>query len=338
VALPARVAGLPCPSCGGALEIDTGVRVIHCAFCQAPLLATSRLGVRRFAVDPRFDADAARGAARKWLASGWNKDRRLPREATLGESFLCYLPYFRVAADVIGWALGTEERTRGSGKNRRTVEVDVEKSVEKRFDHTYAAVNVAELGVQRVDLGGDRLVPFDAEALERSGMVFVPTRSETEARAAALHEFLEEADPAKGLKRVRFKFLETVREELTVVYYPLWVVRYRFRDRSYQAVVDAEAGTLAYGKAPGNDLYRALVLVATEAVVCFAGTTLAQHADDGCGAVAAAGFFGFIALAWAWRRFRYGGVVEEGSGVAKRRLPAWKGGDLRRFVRGHLRP
>jgi hypothetical protein len=318
--------------------VDSGARVVHCAFCQTPLLATSRLGARRFAVVPRFDADAARGAARGWLGSGWNKDRSLPRDAVLGEAFLCYLPFFRVVADAIGWALGTEERTRGSGKNRRTVEVDVEKSVERRFDRTYPAVNVAELGVQEVALGGDRLVAFDADALERSGMVFVPTRSEAEVRDAALAAYKAEADPASGLKRVRFRFLETVRDELTVVYYPLWVVRYRFRNRSYQAVVDAEDGTLAYGKAPGNDLYRALVLVGTEAVVCYAGTTLAQHADNGCGATMAAAVFGFIALAWAWRRFRYGGVVEEGSGVRQASRPKWRGGDLLSFVRGHLRP
>lgn len=325
--LPAKVSGVGCPSCGGALDVEVGVRVVACPFCGTTLLATSELGVRRFAVDPEVDADAAREAVRRWLGSGWDKDRRLPREAELGEAFLCFLPFFRVEADVVGIALGTEQRTRtvGSGKNRRTetYEVDVERTTEKRFDRTFAAVQVHEWGVRKVDLAGDRLTPYDPDRLERLGMVFPPTRSEEEVRRAALATFRDEGDPAKGLHRVRFRFLESVREALTVVYYPLWIVRYRFRERSYQAVVDAEDGGLAYGKAPGNDLYRALMLVGTEAAVCYVGTAMFHHAgDDGCGALVAALVFGGAILAWGWRKFRYGGVVEEGSGLEPERPPA----------------
>lgn len=333
--LPARVTGLSCPSCGGALEVDTGVRVVPCPYCDTPLLALSELGVRRFAVEPAVDLDWAREAARTWLASGWNKHRKLRTEAEMGEGYVCFLPFFRVEADVVAVALGTEERerTEGSGKNRRTVryEVDVERWRERHFDRTFAAVNVAELGVQRVDLAGDRLVPFDGAALERRGMVFPPTRSEPEVREAALGSFREEADPGRGLKRVRFRYVETVQERFTVVYYPLWVLRYRFRERSYTTVVDAEDGSLAYGKAPGNDLYRAGVLVTTEAAICFAVTTLLQWTHDPY-FVAPVALVGLLGLGWAWRRFRYGGVVEEGSGRAEERAVFGGVSDLARSV------
>ncbi|HEX9669114.1 MAG TPA: hypothetical protein VGC93_06470 [Thermoanaerobaculia bacterium] len=322
----AAVRGLSCPACGGALEVAPGLRVLACPFCGTHLLATGEAGVRRFSVEPKLDAAAARGAAVAWLAAGWNKDPRLKREAEPAESFLCFLPFFRIQADAVGLALGTEERRRtvGSGKNRRTetYEVDVERTVEREFDETSAAVQMAEWGVQRVNLVGDRLLPHDAEALESAGMVFPPTRSEVEARAAALARCREEADPAKGMKRVRFRFLETLRERLSVIWYPLWVVRYRFRGRSYQVLVDAEDGSLAYGKAPGNDLYRALMLVGAEAAACFLFTSTLQHlvdSDDGCGVVIGAGALALAILAWGWRRFRWGGEVVEGSGVVAER-------------------
>jgi len=322
--LPARVTGVACPACGGALEVDSGARVVRCAFCSTGLLATSRLGVRRFAVAPEVDVEGAREATRRWLGRGLAKDQRLAREAEIGETYLAFLPFFRVAADVVGWALGTEERRRtvGSGKNRRTqtYEVDVEKNVERHCEQTLPAVHVAELGVQRIDLAGDRLVPFDAEALERAGMVFAATRSEVEARDAAFAAFRADNDPGRGLKRLRFRWLETVRESLTVVYYPLWVVRYRFRGRAWLALIDGEDAHLAYGKAPGNDLYRAVVLIGAEAAVCYGGTTFLQHAE---GSVEGCGFFAVLAalvVAWAWRSFRHGGVVEEGSGLERRPL------------------
>jgi hypothetical protein len=317
--LSESVRGLSCPNCGGGIRIATGLRVVECSFCATRLLVLSELGVRRFAVDPRIEAGRAREITRRWLTTGLNKDRRLGREAAIGEAFLSFLPFFRVQADCIGFALGTEQRRRvvGSGKNRRveTYEVDVERRVEKSHDRTYPAVNVAEWGIRKVDLAGDPLVAYDSELLDRLGMVFPVTLSERAVKEAAIASFRQASDPASGLKKVSFRFLETLRERLSVVYYPLWIVRYRFQERSYQVLVDAEDGSLAYGKAPGNDLYRASMLVLTEAAVAFVGTTLVQWFGGEAGPLIVVAGLAAVALMWGWRRFRYGGVVEEGSGL-----------------------
>lgn len=316
-----RVRGLSCPNCSGALEIEAGLRVVSCPYCATPLLAVHEVGIRRYGIEPQVDAAKARRLAGQWLGTGVAKDPRLRKEAAIGEAFLCFLPFFRAQAECVGFALGTEERTRtvGSGKNRRIerYEVDVERRVERSFDRTYPAVNVAEWGIRKVDLTGDPLVPYDSDVLDRQGMVFPVTGSEREVMQAALESFKLAADPAGGLKRVRFRFLETLRERLSVVYYPLWVVRYRFKQRSYQILIDAEDGTLAYGKAPGNDLYRALMLVGTQATAAFLGTTALQWFG---GSLTPLLFVGAIALGilyWGWRKFRYGGVVEEGSGIER---------------------
>ena len=320
--LPAKVKGLTCPSCGGALDVATGLRVVLCPFCETRLLVLSELGIRRLAVEPQVDATKAREVVRRWLGSGWNKDSRLRREARVGEAFLSFLPFFRVQADCLGFALGTEERRRtvGSGKHRRTetYEVDVERAVERSFDRTYPALNVAEWGVEWIDLHGDTLVPFDSSTLVRLGMVFPPTLSESVVKRSALEQFKKEAEPATGLKRIRFRFLESLRERLTIIYYPLWVVRYRFDERSYQALVDAQDGSLGFGKAPGNDLYRALMLVATQAITLFIGTTILRLLGGGLGPLIFIGVPMLAVLYWGWRKFRYGGVVVEGTGAKKR--------------------
>ncbi len=316
--LSSRVHGLSCPNCGGTLEVDAGLRVVECPFCRTPLLATSEVGVRRLAVEPQVDAERARQIARQWLARGVAKNPGLKKAARIGEAFLSFLPFYRVEADCVGFALGTERRTRtvGSGKNRRveTYEVDVERRVEESCDRTYPAVNVAEWGIRRVDLRGDPLVPFDSDALDRLGMVFPPTGSESKVLEAALEAFRAEADPGQGLVRTRFRFLQTLRERLTVIYYPLWVVRYRFQERSYQVLVDAEDGSLAYGKAPGNDFFRAAMLVVTQAAALYLGTTVLQLFAS-FEALLFVGIPMLAALWWGWRKFRYGGVVIEGTGV-----------------------
>lgn len=330
---PAKISGLSCANCGGPLEVAPGLRVLVCGYCDTPLRVTGPPGVRRFSVAPEVAAEDARGRARAWLSSGWNKDRRLKRDAEVGEAFLCFLPFFRVQADAVGYALGTEERTRGSGKSRRKVEVDVEKEVEKHLDRTLPAVQVAEWGVQTIDLSGDRLVPFDGGALERQGLVFPPTGSEVEIRDAVLAQFKDQVDPRRGLKRVRFSWLRTLRERLTLVYYPLWVVRYRFEDRAYQVLVDAEDGRLVYGKAPGNDLYRAGAMVFSQMLVAFVATTLLQlGVIDDWVLLVMLGLFCVWILSLGWKRFRWGGVVVEGTGARER--PGGAARWMRRFARG----
>lgn len=328
----AKISGLSCANCGGPLEVAPGLRVLVCGYCDTPLRVTGPPGVRRYSVAPEVGADDARDRARAWLTSGWNKDRRLQQDAEIGEAFLCFLPFFRVEADAVGYALGTEEKTKGSGKSRRRVEVDVEKEVETHLDRTLPAVQVAEWGVQKVDLGGDHLRPFDGGVLERQGLVFPPTGSEVEIRDAALARFKEEVDPRRGMKRVRFYWLRTLRERLTLIYYPLWVVRYRFRDRAYQVLVDAEDGRVAYGKAPGNDLYRAASMVLSQMVAAFAATTALQLGiiDDWVPLVLL-GLFCLWILSLGWKRFRWGGEVVEGTGAVERRGPAARW--IRRFAR-----
>ena len=314
-----QVQGLTCPSCGGALDVAAGLRVVECPYCETPLLAASEVGLRRWAVEPDVDAIRARQAARDWLGKGWQRDRRLRNQAQQGEAILAFLPFFRMEADVVGFALGTEERRRtvGSGKNRRTetYEVDVERSVQQSFDRTYPALDVAEWGVQRIDLRNDVLVPFQPDRLRRLGMVFSPTGSEMQVKELARRLITARSDPGRGLKRVRFRFVETLRERFSVIYYPLWIIRYRFENRSYQILIDAEDGALVYGKAPGNDFYRAFMMVASQAGALFLATTLLQVIGMSFGGMAAIAAGVFAALMWGWKHFRHGGVVVEGSGV-----------------------
>ena len=68
----------------------------------------------------------------------------------------------------------------------------------------------------------------------------------------------------------------------------------------------------------GNDLYRALMLVATQAITLFIGTTIIRVLGGGFGPLMFVGIPILAILLWGWRKFRYGGVVVEGTGAKKR--------------------
>jgi len=315
------VTGLTCASCGGTLEVEEGRTNLVCRYCETPLLVLGERGVARLAVMPELGREDAAARLSRWFRSGIRKARRLPREARIEESFLAFFPFVRVRFDVVGWVLGVVRRTVERNGRRRTVEEPKELAIQRTIDRTAAAGEMGEFGVRKVDLRGDRLVPYDEESLRRKGMVFRLQMEPEEVERAAAAQAMESVKRSAALDRVTFSWLRSIRRRVTVVHYPLWVFRYSFRGRTYQALVDAQDGSLAYGKAPGDDLYRAGVLVATMAGVAFVGSTVLQHLGQllrGDNSLTVLGVMGVVLaliVRWGYRQFRLGGIVEEGTGL-----------------------
>jgi hypothetical protein len=340
--------GLGCASCGGSLEVREGHTNLRCQYCGTSLAVVGRRGVVRLMVLARVDREQAEGAVARWFGSSLRKEPALAREATIEEMLLAWFPFIRVRADIVGWLLGTRAERRKRGSTWETVERPVEHQVDEAVDLTLPAAEMAELGVQRVDLRGDALVPLDEPRLRDLGMVFQPAVAVETAAEAALGEALARVRSGSRLHRVTFSWLATVRRRVSLVYYPMWIIRYGFRGRTYQVLVDAEDGSIAYGKAPGNNLYRvdaedgsiaygkapgnnlyrAASLVAACGTATFIGTSLVQHLgwllrqESGLAALGIAGLVLAGVVGWGYGQFRHGGVVEEGTGVAVGRGPA----------------
>lgn len=315
------IKGITCPSCGGELDIREGVRSFNCKYCGSLLVARGESGTLKYYVPKKIKRDDAIAKAFKWLGSGMAKAKGLRLRSKVADVFLVYIPYWRVRADVVGWVFGQEKRTSTSNGRTTTTYVDAERKIQSSFDRTYSACDVAELGVKKINLTGDTILPVDFESLEQEGMLFNVIASEKEAFDYAKKNFSAEARSSASLYNVTFEHYDLVRENISIVYYPLWVVRYIFDNRTYQIVVDGEDGSICYGKAPGNNLYRAIVGILGTGAGMFLMTLL--------GVFAMLGFsekFPFVAFIFAiviglffmklgWKKFRYGGEIEEGSGM-----------------------
>jgi len=314
---------------------------VVCRFCGTPVAVVGERGVVQVMVLDRVDRSAAGLAVRRWFAKGIRKAPALRREAQLEEAFLAYFPFVRARFDVVGWVLGTKERRRKSGDRWVTEHQPVEVQVERSVDRTMASADMAEFGVHRINLAGDPLLPLDDERLRSRGMVFRPQRTPAEVGEALTKAAMEQIQATDEVDRVTFSWFAAIRKRITVVYYPLWVIRYGFRGQTYQALIDAEDGTLAYGKAPGNHLFRALSLVGACAGACFAGTTMLQHmdvvlrSDNSLMPLAAVGLVlaGFVV--WGYRQFRRGGVVEEGGGLADESAEPSLSKSIQEFMKEH---
>jgi hypothetical protein len=270
----------------------------------------------------RLERSQASGVVRRWLRRGIRKDPALKREARLQEAFLAWFPFVRARLDAIGWILGTVTTRRKRGNRWETDTKPVEKPIERTVDLTMPAADMAEFGVHRVDLAGDEVLPMDDDLLRSRGMVFRPSKSLEEIGDMLRRRAIFDAENEHNLDRTTFSWLASVRRRVALVFYPLWVIRYSYRGRTYQVLVDAEDGSLAYGKAPGNHLWRAFCLVSSCAGASFVGTTVLQNldvlfrSDDGLKVLGVIGLVLAGLVYWGYRQFRHGGVVEEGTGLA----------------------
>ena len=155
-------------------------------------------------------------------------------------------------------------------------------------------------------------------------MVFEPIGSQSDAQSAADNEFHQQVRDHADLDRVAQVFTRLSHRRFGLVYYPLWVLRYLYRGRAFQVVVDGYTGKVLYGKAPGSTLYRALVLIGGMIAGAFlsidvssAFFSMAFNIDgdsDGLFTLLAIGGGAFLAgfgiMFAAYRKFRYGEIFE----------------------------
>ncbi len=247
--------GLYCPECGGTLEIEESQAVVNCPYCGVSSLLTGEKRVWRLQARRAVEQEEALKVMPRFF-SGYDKAPDLKRQATINECFLVYLPYWRAWMRAVAWLFGR--------KKDEDATYPVEKVITEDYVWTGTACDVSEFGPQEIKYHRRAVLElYDREALQREGLVFEPVESSTEAMNQARETFQEHARRKVSLSETRFERFQFLREKLTLIYYPLWIVRYGYRGRFYQVIVDGVTGELVYGRAPGNPVLQAVALVVT---------------------------------------------------------------------------
>ena len=322
--------GLTCPRCGGVVPIPEGQTIVRCPYCDMRSIMRGERGLRRYQVPVRASREQAIQALSNFL-SNFAIARDARSRSKLGEVFLVYLPFWALWSRAIGWAFGQKEVGSSDHKHYEAREV----KIVRELVWTGAACDVGEFGVQQIQLKDQPLEPFNGEALHTLGMVFEPVGSVSDAHQAAEQDFQQKVSSAASLDRVGQLFVRFINKRFGFVYYPLWVIRYIYRERAFQVVVDGFSGKVLYGKAPGNVLYRAAALVGGMALGAFLavdvpafilmGSSNSSSNDNPLGFVLLMFAMGLGLIALAYRTFRYGEHYEYGG--AKFDLKQFTSGD-----------
>jgi len=249
---------LDCPSCGGALSLAEGERIVACRYCRSLSLVEVPNAVPRHVVQLAVDSTAADRVARASLQRP--HVARAARGARFDSASLCYVPFYEATAVRLGSVfvrdrvkppapLGESEQgnpaldkwLQDPGEEREDTKV-----VEQDVLRIGAACALPELGVERIRLAEQRrggatvlLQPFDPVTLHRRAVVFAPT--------TPAERFLQETTWRVQSQNDATRYVET---RLKLLYYPVWQFRYRHRGRPYELAVDGVTGQLLRGTAP----------------------------------------------------------------------------------------
>jgi len=280
---------LQCPSCGAAVSFEGTLTSSACAFCGGPIQLDQAHASRvRLPVDGVLpfgvDAPAARAALATWVKKRWFAPRGFKQRGVSGDLRGLYLPFFTF--DAMTDAAYRGERgdhytvTVGSGDNKREEQRTRWSESSGAFQRFFDDVLVPAFGtlpgpllehLEPWPLAG--CMPFTPEAL--AGKLAHTYDVElggcfTRARARIEDDLRDEARERIGGDEQRIHDLRVGWAGLTFkhVLLPVWLLAYRYRDRSYRVAVNACTGEV-HGERPWSVLKLGLVAALAVAAIAF---------------------------------------------------------------------
>jgi hypothetical protein len=315
--MPDLSVGLNCPACGGAISISEGDDVVNCKYCGSTLYIEGDNGVQTIAFKNRMNAESAKAAALQWWTHGW-KARDLKKAGVVSECYPIYLPFWSISSRVTGWICGYEEHHHtDSNGHTKTERVYKEEMV-------LQDLNFSEIACDPGDLGLRTLRNFTGESsLEDFEMIptFESTTSKDDAVSHAQADAMNRGRASANVPHVTFERLHVLPRHMSIIYYPVWVIRYTYRDRMYILTVDGVTGRPLSGRAPGDPLFQSLAVTGGTCLggLLAAGGVLVMTAMQSEVGIALV-FIGVAAPAAMYYFFRHGSEIIEGD-FSDRRSP-----------------
>jgi DNA-directed RNA polymerase subunit RPC12/RpoP len=306
--------GLSCPACGGALSLDEGENTVICNYCNSTLFVEGDKGVTTIAFRLKALRDSAIASSQAWWKHGL-KARDLKTTGKITEVYPIFLPFWKTITLVAGWICGYEERRRTDSKGNVTVErIPKESMILQDYVYSEIACDPGDLGIRTMKnfMGETGFTDFEMIP------TFEATTSKDDAVTKAKNDALAKARASAHVPHVTFERVHVFPKVLTMIYYPVWVVRYNYRDRMYMDTVDGVTGQVLSGRAPGDPMFQSLAVTAGTffgGLAAVAGILLAGQ--DSRIALVGIGV-GLVILFIAYRFFRHGSEIVQGEFKEKR--------------------
>lgn len=237
-----------CSHCGAPVEFKPGEIIATCKYCGfTTVIETGEaFNFEHSLLLNKFDEKQIEDPIRSWMLSGFLKPGDLAKKSKITERSLVYLPFWVVSVEASISYKGIFERI--------TPAIVKEGKIKKEYNWLVLAREAAGFPTREYTVPLEGKIPYDFRKIEGFAKVLNSEIDREEAVELAKqqiemhHRYLLKQDVDRIIE------IQTDLNIKQVVYLhaPVWFIKYKYRDKNYQLIIEGTAGTALKGDIPSK--------------------------------------------------------------------------------------
>jgi hypothetical protein len=237
-----------CSHCGAPVEFKPGELIATCKYCGYTTVIETGAPFKfeHSLLLNKYDLAQADKLIQGWMRSGFMKPGDLARKSKITEKNLVYLPF---------WVVSVEAKTRYKGVFERiSPPIVKEGKIEKEYNWLVLAREASGFPTREYDVPLAGKIPYDFRKIEGFAKVLNSEIDREEAldltkqQIEAHHRYLLKQD----LDKVIEIYTELNVKQAVYLHAPVWFVKYEYKDKTYQLILDGAAGMALKGDIPSS--------------------------------------------------------------------------------------
>ncbi len=241
---------IKCSHCGAPIPFQPGELIATCKYCGYTVVIETgqAFTFEHSMLLNKYNPTQIEEPAKEWMRGGFLKPSDLAKKSKIEEKDLVYLPFWVVSAKAGSSYKGIFERI--------TPAVTKEGKMEKEYDWLILARKATEFPTREYEVPLEGKIPFDFRKVEAFAKVLNSEVNKDDAVELAKqqieenHRYLIQQDVDKIIE------IKTEMDVHQVVYLhaPIWFIKYEYKGKGYQLLIDGATGTEIKGDIPSGRL------------------------------------------------------------------------------------
>ena len=237
---------IKCSHCSAPVEFEPGEIIATCKYCgfTTAIETGKAFNFRHSLLLNEYDQTRIDKLIKDWMRSGFMKPSDLAKKSKTLEKNLVYLPF---------WIISVEAKTKYKGIFERITPPIVKTGkIQKEYNWLVLAREATEFPTREYDIPLEGKIPYDFRKIERYAKVLNSEIDRDEAidlakqQIEALHLYLLKQDVDKIVEINT----EVNVQQAVYLHAPVWFVKYVYKDRIFQLLLDGSAGRALKGDIP----------------------------------------------------------------------------------------
>ena len=239
---------ITCSHCGAPISFEPGETIATCKYCgYTVVIETGKaFSFEHSMLQNKYDPTKIEETIKNWMRAGFVKPSDLAKKSKIMEKTLIYVPFWVVSVEAESDYKGIFERI--------TPAVVKEGKIEKNYDWLVLARKATEFPTREYDVPLTGKVAYDFRKIEAFAKVLNSEIEKNEALELAKqqieehHRFLAQQD----VDRIVEMKNEIKIDQTVYLHAPIWFLKYEYKGKTYQLLIDGSTGTVIKGDIPST--------------------------------------------------------------------------------------